>query len=414
MVVGIPNAGQVNALETLNIRGERSVTCKGDVRRPPVDRPAAGQLPRRRARRSGNSRTRSSAPRSWTRKYGSNPDLKSMPLYCVAMSFKDVYDAKDMRSTGGADVNYAMDAPPQDSTIVAAAARQGRHHLRQGELSEYNGGSGNPGGDAKVDARDSAPAPAARGRARPAIRTTRRARPAARAAARRRRSRRTSSMCSICEETGGSCRQPAWRNGVVALVTTKGMISYGGAIGADPYLDRPGIHCRTVKDAALVLDALQGSEARLLRSARHLQRAAESAGLEATVRLVRAAPAEAGSKPLAGMRIGIVREYMVKHSANDAAMSDRRERGDQAGAARRSAPSWSSRSIRKYPDDPSIPNMAYTFQQALAEIVPFHMPEDLAEEGRRGALLFAVPGYDVTRRDYMVRPPKAWRRCRTR
>ena len=29
MRVGIPNAGQLNALETLNIRGERSATCKG-------------------------------------------------------------------------------------------------------------------------------------------------------------------------------------------------------------------------------------------------------------------------------------------------------------------------------------------------------------------------------------------------
>ena len=29
MLVGKPNAGQVNALSTLNIRGERSVTCKG-------------------------------------------------------------------------------------------------------------------------------------------------------------------------------------------------------------------------------------------------------------------------------------------------------------------------------------------------------------------------------------------------
>src|SRR5579884_263609 len=34
MIVGIPNAGQVNALATLNIRGERSVTCKGDFARP--------------------------------------------------------------------------------------------------------------------------------------------------------------------------------------------------------------------------------------------------------------------------------------------------------------------------------------------------------------------------------------------
>src|SRR5665213_821473 len=29
MIVGIPNAGQVNALATLNIRGERSATCRG-------------------------------------------------------------------------------------------------------------------------------------------------------------------------------------------------------------------------------------------------------------------------------------------------------------------------------------------------------------------------------------------------
>ena len=27
MIAGIPNAGQVNALSTINIRGERSVTC---------------------------------------------------------------------------------------------------------------------------------------------------------------------------------------------------------------------------------------------------------------------------------------------------------------------------------------------------------------------------------------------------
>ena len=41
MRVGIPNAGQLNALETLNIRGERSVTCRGDFDRAP----SAGPLP---------------------------------------------------------------------------------------------------------------------------------------------------------------------------------------------------------------------------------------------------------------------------------------------------------------------------------------------------------------------------------
>ena len=42
MIVGIPNAGQVNALATLNIRGERSVTCRGDFDRHPSE----GPLPR--------------------------------------------------------------------------------------------------------------------------------------------------------------------------------------------------------------------------------------------------------------------------------------------------------------------------------------------------------------------------------
>src|SRR5712664_729934 len=41
MITGIPNAGQVNALATLNIRGERSVTCRGDFDR----HPSLGPLP---------------------------------------------------------------------------------------------------------------------------------------------------------------------------------------------------------------------------------------------------------------------------------------------------------------------------------------------------------------------------------
>ena len=41
MRVGIPNAGQLNALETLNIRGERSVTCKGAF----DAHPSTGPLP---------------------------------------------------------------------------------------------------------------------------------------------------------------------------------------------------------------------------------------------------------------------------------------------------------------------------------------------------------------------------------
>src|SRR5690348_17588310 len=34
-------------------------------------------------------------------KYGKNPDLRSLPMYCIPFSFKDPYDVKDLRSTGG-------------------------------------------------------------------------------------------------------------------------------------------------------------------------------------------------------------------------------------------------------------------------------------------------------------------------
>lgn len=55
----------------------------------------------------------------------------------------------------------------------------------------------------------------------------------------------------------------------------------------------------------------------------------------------------------------------------------------------------------QYPDDPSIPNMAFTFQDALAEVIPFHMPEVLSWK-KDGKPEFAVPGYDVSSRQYLV------------
>jgi Asp-tRNA(Asn)/Glu-tRNA(Gln) amidotransferase A subunit family amidase len=46
--------------------------------------------------------------------------------------------------------------------------------------------------------------------------------------------------------------------------------------------------------------------------------------------------------------------------------------------------------------------MAFTFQDALAQIVPFHLPELLSAKTADGKPEFAVPGYDVTSRDYLV------------
>src|SRR3954467_3037828 len=69
MIVGKPNAGQVNAIGTFNIRGERSVTCKGDFDLHPSKGPFP-RVHRRPANSSVNSPMRSSAPRSSTRNSG--------------------------------------------------------------------------------------------------------------------------------------------------------------------------------------------------------------------------------------------------------------------------------------------------------------------------------------------------------
>lgn len=127
MVVGMADAGGVNALSTFNLRGERSVTCnaKCDLH------PAKGALPKSCPAVCEGFRKQPDAL-EWAAeldaRYGKNPDLEKMPMYCVAFSFKDVFDATDMRSTGGADVSYAMDAAPEDSTIVQR--RRGDERVR--------------------------------------------------------------------------------------------------------------------------------------------------------------------------------------------------------------------------------------------------------------------------------------------
>jgi Asp-tRNA(Asn)/Glu-tRNA(Gln) amidotransferase A subunit family amidase len=407
MVVGIRNAGQINALSTLNIRGERSVSCKAQCDAPPASVPLPASCPKAcdEFRKQPDALEYAAALDG---KYGRHPDVKAMPMYCVAFSFKDVYDTVDMRSTGGGDVNYAMDAPPQDSTIVAELRGKGAIIYAKANLAEYNAGSGDPGGAATVTAREYGAGARSTwgGTACNPYDTTRETGGSSSGSAASVAANLV--QCSICEETGGSCRQPAWRNDVVALVTTKGLMPYGGAIGADPYLDRAGIQCRTVNDTARVLDALKDPE-RGYFDPRDIYTALPK-GLIARQSYEsfantpgRGGKIDRAGKPLAGMRIGIVREYMVKHAANDAAMSDRVNGEIKKVLRDRLGAEVVESSDPMYPDDPSIPNMTYNFQQALAEILPFHMPEYLQRPGRDGALPYAVPNNDVTRRDYMVK-----------
>jgi amidase len=398
MVVGVPNAGQVNALETLNIRGERSVTCKGKF----DTHPSKGPLPKDAPAACEEFRQQPDAlerAAELDKQYGKNPDLATMPLYCVAMSFKGIYDAKDMRTTGGADVNYAMDAPPADSTLTSRLRAAGAIIYAQAHESEYNAGSGDPGGDAKVErpyigaggSRESWGGMTCNPYDTERVTSGSSGGSSVSVAA-------NLVVCSICETTGGSCRGPANYQGVVNVVPTKGMISFAGSIGANPYQDRPGINCRTVGDATKVLDAFRDTKTGKYFDPRDsytaLPRVIASKAPYATALSEAAKP-----KPLAGMRIGVIRELMVKDSPSDAAVSDGINR--ELKVLRDLGAELVETVDPQYPDDPSIPNMTFGFNQAFAELLPFHMPEIFSWK-KDGKPEFEVPGYDVTSRKYLV------------
>src|SRR5262245_63487258 len=98
MRVGIPNAGQLNALATLNIRGERSVTCKGALDAHPSTGPLPPGAPGEcEAFRKQPDALERAAERD--AQFGRNPDLAALPMYCVAAAFKDPFDTKDLRTT---------------------------------------------------------------------------------------------------------------------------------------------------------------------------------------------------------------------------------------------------------------------------------------------------------------------------
>src|SRR5688572_10712325 len=117
MIVGLPNAGQVNGIGTFNLRGERSVTCKGDFDKAP----SAGALPPGAPAVCEDFRKQPDAlerAAELDKQFGTNPDFARMPMYCIPFSFKDPFDTKDMRSTGGADARYDIDFPARDSVLV--------------------------------------------------------------------------------------------------------------------------------------------------------------------------------------------------------------------------------------------------------------------------------------------------------
>ncbi len=391
MIVGIPDAGQVNALATLNIRGERSVTCRGDFDRHPSKGPLPpGAPPVCEVFRHYPDALERAAELDAA--YGRDPDLETMPMYGVVFSFKDPFDTKDMRSTGGGDAAYDIDFPARDHVLVEQLRDKGAIIYAKAVCTEYNGRAGDPGGR-------HAPAtvlPSTLGYQRSSwggnpsnpYDTTRAA------------SLGSSSgsalsvsinlvMASLGEETRASTRGPANHNAVALILPHKALLGFvGGAIGADIYCDRTGILCRTIADCAKVLDALKDPAEGYYDPRDPFTTVPRSSILSTPYASHTAVPGTPGA--LKGVRIGVIRESMVYLPGSltevpivtAAAGEIKSVLGGTLGATlvESADPHWTR--------DPDLEVMTTDFRRALARLVPLLMPDLLFRLGPDGQPLF--------------------------
>ena len=377
MIAGIPDAGQLNALATLNIRGERSVTCRGDYDRHPSEgplppgAPAACEIFRRQPDALEQAAELDA-------KYGRNPDLEKMPMYGVVFSFKDPFDTKDMRTTAGGDARYDIDFPARDHVLVDQLRKKGALIFAKAVNTEYNGRAGDPGGRNKPV------------KVLPSVlgyqRSTWAGNPSNPYDTTRAASLGSSSgsgvsvsanlvMASLGEETRASCRGPANHNAVALILPHKAMLGFdGGAIGADIYCDRSGILCRTLADCAKVLDALKDPVEGFYDPRDPYTTVPRPSVL--TTRYADHAQASGAAGALKGTRIGIVRESMLNPGTKTAepittavAREIKAVLGARLGATlvESSDPLWQP--------DPDVEPMKTDFRRALARLVPVFMPD---------------------------------------
>jgi aspartyl-tRNA(Asn)/glutamyl-tRNA(Gln) amidotransferase subunit A len=99
-------------------------------------------------------------------------------------------------------------------------------------------------------------------------------------------------------DTGGSIRQPASLSGICGLKPTYGICSRYGLVAFASSLDQAGTFAQTAHDCALMLNAMAGHDP---RDSTSLDRPVED-----YTRLIRE---KRQDKPLAGLRVGLPKEY---------------------------------------------------------------------------------------------------------
>ncbi|HTE40778.1 MAG TPA: amidase, partial [Steroidobacteraceae bacterium] len=277
-VTTIANAGQINALSTLNLR--------------PATRKALG-FDSRKARSMTDAIDNNPAmpdamevAKELDRQFATTGELVG-PLHGVVIAVKDQFDTFDMRTTSGADAPYANDRPPIDSTFVTRLRAAGAIILAKANMGEYAAGARSAFGGTFCNPYDTERSPGGSsggsGSSVAANMVT----------------------CAIGEESGPSIRSPSKNNNIVGISPTQELVSRHGMIAASFMNDRTGPMCRSVADASRILDVIAGYDARD-------ELTAFSIGRKPWRAYTSFVTTTTDSQPLAGLRIGVVREYMDK------------------------------------------------------------------------------------------------------
>ncbi len=205
----------------------------------------------------------------------------TQPLTGIPIAHKDIFCAKDWLTTCGSKMlgNFVS---PYDATVISRFQQAGAVLLGKTNMDEFAMGSSTEtsfrGPTANPWALDRVPGGSSGGSA---------AAVAARLA-----------PAATGTDTGGSIRQPAALCNLSGMKPTYGVVSRYGMIAFASSLDQAGPLARSAADCALLLNCMAGFDE---RDSTSLDRPREDFARELT--------AAAGSRPLAGLRIGLPEQF---------------------------------------------------------------------------------------------------------
>jgi aspartyl-tRNA(Asn)/glutamyl-tRNA(Gln) amidotransferase subunit A len=209
---------------------------------------------------------------------------QALPLEGMALAIKDLFCTEGVATTAGSRILEGF-APPYESTVTRRLWEAGAVMLGKTNMDEFAMGSSNI-----TSARGPVENPWRRpGDNRPLVPGGSSGGSAAAVAAR-------AAIAAIGTDTGGSIRQPASFSGIVGMKPTYGRCSRWGVVAFASSLDQPGPMTRSVRDAAILLQAMAGHDPKDSTSA-SLPVPNFEAALTGDIR---------------GLKIGIPREYRIE------------------------------------------------------------------------------------------------------